>query len=621
VAFDGNEIISPSPIGISLEAKWPADAASGNMGHGLRILAADHRTGEDAYTPVNGKVASVRDGYSEVTVHLEEQSGAHRKLDVELRAYNQGAAFRAVLPPQPNLSEVRITSETTMFAFPRDYACLGLNLGKYHNSHEGEFDPIRARYIRPAALYELPLVCQTGSGSSTFALAESGIEHYSAAYLSGRGDGRLGVEISLTPQVDDEKLAVATPMTPDGVKTPWRVIMIADRPEKLLESNLVDDLAAPSRIEDTSWIVPGKASWDWWSGPIIPGMANVGSNDATYKVFIDFAARLGFPYMLIDAGWAKGSGGGYYLRPDTDITQTAPGVDLAGLVAYARERHVGLWLWAHWHDMDRQMDQALPLYEKLGIKGIKVDFMDRQDQAMVEFYYRLLDQAAKHHLMVDLHGAFTPRGIKRTYPNFVTQEGVMGAEYNKWSSRVTATHNVSLAYTRDILGPMDYTPGGFRNVTPANFVPRNLGPEVMTTRAQQLALYVVYTSPFACISDTPSAYETADGKLVPGADFLKRVPTTWDETRAVSGEFGQFIVVARRKGKQWYVGAINNETARHISVPLTFLGTGHWTLDRWTDGSEPAAVTTGEETIDAGGGSVDLDLAASGGAALILTPQ
>jgi len=620
VAFDGNEIISPSPIGISLYAARPDQAAAGDLSHGLRIVAADHRAGDDAYTPVNGKVASVRDGYSEATIHLEEQSGPHRKLDVNLRAYNQGAAFRAILPPQPNLSEVRIAGETTKFAFPHSYACLGLNLGRYHNSHEGEFDPIRARYIRPAALYELPLVCQTGFGASAFALTESGIEHYGAAYLSGRGDGGLGVEINLTPRVDDERLAVATPMTPDGVKTPWRVIMIADRPEKLLESNLVDDLAAPSRVADTSWIVPGKASWDWWSGPSIPGMANVGANNATYKVFIDFAARLGFPYMLIDDGWAKESGGGGYVRPGSDITQTAPGVDLPELVAYARERHVGLWLWTNWQAMDKQMDQALPLYEKLGIKGIKVDFMDRQDQAMVEYYYRLLDQAAKHHLMVDLHGAFTPRGIERTYPNFITQEGVMGAEYNKWSARVTATHNVSLAYTRDILGPMDYTPGGFRNVTPANFVPRNLAPEVMTTRAQQLALYVVYTSPFVCISDTPSAYETADLKLVPGADFLKRVPTTWDETRAVSGEFGQFIVVARRKGQQWYVGAINDETARHIRIPLAFLGPGHWTLSRWTDGNEPSAVTTGEETID-GGGSVDLDLAASGGAALILTPR
>jgi alpha-glucosidase len=620
VALDGNEIISPSPIGLSLYASRPDEAAAGDISHGLHILAADRRTGEDAYTPVNDKVASVRDGYSETTVHLEQQGGARRKLDVILRAYNQGAAFRVVLPPQSNLSEVRIAGETSMFAFPRNYACMGLNLDRYHNSHEGEFDPIKARYIRPAALYELPLVCQTDFGTSAFALAESGIEHYSAAYLSGRGDGSLGVEINLTPRVDDERLAVATPMTPDGVKTPWRVIMIADRPEKLLESNLVDDLAAPSRLEDTSWIVPGKASWDWWSGPSIPGMANVGANNATYKVFIDFASRLGFSYMLIDDGWAKGSGGGGYVRPDSDITKTAPGVDLPELVTYARERHVGLWLWANWQAMDKQMDQALPLYEKLGIKGIKVDFMDRQDQAMVEYYYRLLDQAAKHHLMVDLHGAFTPRGIKRTYPNFLTQEGVMGAEYNKWSARVTATHNVSLAYTRDLLGPMDYTPGGFRNVAPANFVPRNIGPEVMTTRAQQLALYVVYTSPFACVSDTPSAYETADQKLVPGADFLKRVPTTWDETRALAGEFGQFIVVARRKGKEWYVGAINDETARQIRIPLNFLGAGHWTLSRWTDGNKPAAVTTGEETID-GGGSFDLDLASSGGAALILTPQ
>ncbi|WBO21276.1 glycoside hydrolase family 97 protein [Sphingomonas abietis] len=622
IAFDGKTVIAPSPVGLTL-AGDPATPEAGRILNGMHILSVEQGRGRDSYAPVTGKTSHVDDGYAQIIVHAEQQGGGHRKLDLVVRAYDTGAAFRLVLPAQPGLADVRIASEETQFNFPADYPCLGLNLGRYHNSHEGEFDPIDARHIRPHALYDLPLVCRAEGAS--LALTESDLADYAGAYLSGRGDGGLGVAINLTPRVDDPAVAVSTPMTAAGVATPWRVVMLAERPETLIESNLVDDLAAPSRIADTDWIVPGKAAWDWWSGPLIPGLslpdtAHPPHDDATYRRFIDFAGRFHLPYMLIDEGWAKGAGGAGVVRPDSDITRTAPGVNLPALVGYAKARGVGLWLWANWQALDRQMDQALPLYEALGIKGIKIDFMDREDQDMVAFTPRLLAAAAAHHLMVDLHGAYVPRGLERSYPNLMTQEGVMGAEYNKWSRRVTATHNVSLAYTRGLLGPMDYTPGGFRNVTPAQFEPRDVGPEVMTTRAQQLALYVVYTSPFASLADAPSAYETADLQPVPGADFLKAVPTSWDETRALAGDFGHYVAVARRKGRQWYVGAINDETARSITLPLGFLGTGTWSLQRWTDGETPAQIVTDQANVDSKG-TLTLDLASGGGAALVLTPR
>lgn len=604
VAYAGAPVIAPSPVGLTL-----ADQPIG----GLRILATDRREGHDVYAPVQGKTSQVDDAYSELTIHAQEGEGKGRRIDLVLRAYNGGAAFRLVLPQQDALDHVRVTGEATRFAFADNYDCLGLNLGQYHNSHEGEFDPVKARLIRPHHLFDTPLVCRTAN--ATFAIAESDLEHYAGAYLSGRGDGGLGVEINLTPRPDSQGVAVDAAIPAGGLKTPWRVVMLADRPEKLIESNLIDDLAAPSRIADPSWIKPGKAAWDWWSGPLV---ANAGHDDATYRLFIDFAGRFGLPYMLIDEGWAKGAGGGGAVRPDSDVTQAAPGVDMPGLVAYAARKKVGLWLWLNWKALDKQFDQALPLYEKWGIKGIKVDFMDREDQAMVDFYHKLLPAAAAHHLMVDLHGAYAPRGLERTYPNLVTQEGVMGAEYNKWSHRESATHNVSLAYSRGLLGPMDYTPGGFRNVTPAQFEARNIGPEVMTTRAQQLAMYVVYLSGLACLADAPGAYESADLKPVPGADFLKLVPASWDETRALAGDFGHYVVVARRKGAQWFVGAINDETPRSVTIPLDFLGAGKWTADSWIDGAAPTDVRIGRQPVAAK--TMTVNLASGGGAALILTP-
>jgi alpha-glucosidase len=619
VTYGGTPVIAPSPVGLRIATPGhPEQAYAARLMRGLEILSSDTRQGADSYAPVHGKTSKVDDRYSELVIHAQEKEGARRKLDLILRAYDQGAAFRMVIPPQPGVGDVQISAEETVFAFPRDYDCLGLNIGTIQNSHEGEFDPVQARMMRYHNRFDFPLVCQLGTGTATFALTESDLRDYAGAYLSGFENGQLGAAVRLAPRLDDDAIAVKAKMGPDGIVTPWRVVMLAEKPEQLIESRLVDNLAAPSTIADTRWIKPGKASWDWWSGPLIPGVEKPALGDATYKLFIDFAGRFGLPYTLIDEGWAKGAGGGGAVGPDSDLTQTAPGIDMPALVAYAKKKNVGLWLWANWKVLDRQMDQALPLYEKWGIKGVKVDFMDRQDQQMVDFYQRLLAKAAEHHLMINLHGAYVPRGLERTYPNFMTQEGVLGAEYNKWTYRITATHNVHLAYTRALLGPMDYTPAGFRNVTPAEFSPHVVGPQVMTTRAHQLAMYVVYPSPIATLADTPSAYETVPGKPAPGADFLKMVPTSWDETRALAGEFGKYIVVARRSGRQWYIGAMNDEQARTVTVPLSLLGTGQWRATQWSDGATPTDVGTASTTVS---GSVTLNLAASGGATMVLQPR
>jgi alpha-glucosidase len=319
--------------------------------------------------------------------------------------------------------------------------------------------------------------------------------------------------------------------------------------------------------------------------------------------------------MLIDDGWYVGSGQAPTVLPGTDVTRAIPAINIQDLVAYGRDKGVGIMVWVHWKALDAQMDEALAAYEAWGVKGIKVDFMDRDDQQIVDFYHRLLTKAGQHRLMVDLHGAYRPTGLTRTYPHFVTQEGVMGAEYNKWSRRVTATHNVTLPFTRMLLGPMDYTPGGFKNVRPDAFKNQFVLPTVQTTRGQALAMYVVYDSPLSMVSDSPIVYAASPA----GLDFVSAVPTTWDETRVLSGEIGQSIVIARRKGAEWWVGAMTNEAGRTVKVSLAFLGAGRFQAEIREDGAEPTTLKTRTQTVGAKQ-TLTLTLAPSGGGVVRLIP-
>jgi alpha-glucosidase len=387
------------------------------------------------------------------------------------------------------------------------------------------------------------------------------------------------------------------------------VIMLGDATGNLIESNLIGNLN-PDPAFDTAWIKPGKTAWDWWSGPWLPPPDKGGTDMPTIQKYIDFAGKSGFEYMMIDEGWCLNSGVGGSAPANADVTQAKPEIDMPALVAYGAKRKVGLWLWVQWSLLDRQMDDALAQYEKWGIKGIKVDFMDRNDQQMIDYYHKLMRKAAGHKLMVDMHGAYPPAGLNRTYPNYLTQEGIMGAEYNKWSRRVTARHNVSLAFTRMLLGPLDYTPGGFRNRTPATFEVVNSPPQVPTTRGHGLGMFVVYESPFQMVADSPDVYENAAG-----FDFIRVVPTVWDETRFVAGEIDQYVVVARRKGADWYVGVMNTEEARTVRVPLAFLGQGRFKAKVWADGVAPTEVKVSEQLVGAGD-SIEVALAGSGGAAV-----
>ena len=619
VSIDDKTFIAPSPVGLTLDI--------GDVGGGPVKLASHVDTKvASSYELVVGKAKVVEDYYNQSDIGFAAEGRAVSRFNLIVRAYDDGVAFRIAIPQQGGIGDFAVRAETTQFNFTGDFDCWGAIIGRFDTSFEAEYDQLRASNIHDYHAIMDPLVCKTGNGQTTFAIAESDVKDYPGFYLAGRGDGGLGVRTLLPPRFDTDRnvrfkdMVVARgELGPEGFHTPWRAIMIGDTPGALSASTLITTLASPSTIKDTSWIKPGKAAWDWWNGWAVD-IPDAGVNTATYKAFVDFAASMKLDDILIDEGWSVGSS--VEPDPNADVTRPIAAMDMPALLSYAKGKGIGVWVWLQWSQLDRQMEEALATYEKWGIKGIKIDFMNRNDQEMVDWYHKVLSLAAAHHLMVDLHGAYPPNGLARTYPNYLTQEGVLGAENNKWSGRITATHNVTLPFTRMILGPMDYTPGGFRSVPPAEFPSKQrfIAPFVKTTRGQAIAMYVVYDSPFQMVSDSPSAYHDADGSWADGAEFISAVPTTWDETRSLQGDIGQFIVTARRKGDIWYVGAMTNEDGRTVTVPLNFLNAGAYEARIYQDGADINHLRVSDVLTDSGQ-SLTLKLAPSGGGVIVLTPQ
>jgi len=624
VQRDGKVIIADSSLGFSIDN----DRLGGSE---MKLLAQSRKSVKDQYEMIAGPMQSIADHYEFLQAEFASNSKPQKYLNIHIRAYDGGVALRYELPKKNPFKEFNIQYEMTGFFFPADYQCFGLNLGKFSNGHEGEFDPVKASMIREHHLYDHPLVCQTSDGATAFALAESNVKNYPGSWYGGRGDGGLGVSSILTPRFDNrpdgvDRIAVKGNLT-DHFTTPWRVILLGDHPGNLMESSLVTLLGEPAQVADTRWIKPGKVAWDWWNdNQVVLSDTSVqpGMNTDTYKAYIDFAATLNFEYILIDAGWHEGSSLGS--KPGSDVIKPVPTMDMPEILRYAAQKNVGVWIWLQWKQLDWQMEEALKTYQAWGIKGIKVDFMERSDQEMVDYYHKLLGMAAKYQIMVDLHGTMPANGMNRTYPHLLTQEGVMGAEFNKWSSRITARHNVTLPYTRMLLGPMDYTPGGFRHTTAETFPPlrRNTLPYVQTTRGQALAMYVVYDSPLQMVADSPITYSKTDGiwpqpenEWQEGLEFIRDVPVSWDETRFIQGEIGEFIVSARRKGDVWYLGAMTNETARQLEIKMDFLADGIYAADIWQDGKTISNVDREQRQVDKNH-SMNLSFAAAGGAVVVL---
>jgi alpha-glucosidase len=588
----GKTVIAPSPLGLELD---------GAPQFGALALEKREDVKVDRTIPLLAtKAASARDHYRGSTLVFRELTEAGRRMLIDVRAYDDGVAFRYRIE---GTDPVRLRGERTAFVPAGDPECL---VSVAEGAHEAAFENVRVSQLRANQAYDVPVVCSAPAAGTAYAIMQAHLAGYTGASLWREGAG-LRIRLSAPP----ERPAPAF-MSKSGLSTAWRVVMMGNRAGDLIGSHLIGNLNPPP-AGDFGWVRPGKAAWDWWSGPLV-GMKPAMDS---YQRFIDFAAAAGLPYYLIDAGWASGPAGCCDANPATDITRAADGIDMPELVRYAAGKGVGLLLWAHWEHVAPRMDEVLDTYVRWGIKGVKVDFMNRDDQDVVAFYERIAGATASRHLLLDLHGAFVPAGLQRTYPNFITQEGVMGAEWNKMGGKITPRHNLMLPYTRMLAGPIDYTPGGFHNGTPATFSVREVNPETQTTRGQALAMYVVYDSPLQMVSGAPESYRDADG-----FDFIRRVPTAWDETRFLSGTPGRDIVLARRQGSSWYLGAMTADDikeGRTERVALRFLPAGLYRATVWEDGATANEVRRVQREVTADD-VLSLRLAPAGGAAAILEP-
>ena len=603
IEFKGKQVFEESALKLELANQPP-------LGSAIHITGTTPGSGVDDYTLLAGKTSAVHDAYNSLTVHAAEGASPGRNFDVEARLYNSGLAFRYHVPEQAALSRFQLTQEDTEFRPVMDADAWALRLPNYQSAYESEYVPAALSALSNQGgvashiLNGAPMLMHM-PGVAWAAVGEADLEGNAAMYLENPTGSWTGhfIVTKISPPVDGQGPAVDASLPHDSA---WRVILLGEKPGDLIESNLFTDLNPPNRVADPSWIHPGKASWNWWDGDLGPDGKSAYTT-ANMEYYVDFAAASGFPYMMLDAGWSG-----------MDITKMRGNVDVPELVRYAAKKNVKVWIWLYSKSVAAQMQQAFPLYEKWGVAGVKIDFVLRNDQEGIRWYYAVAKLAAEHHLMVDFHGATQPWGIQRTWPNVLDYEAVLGLEQNKAGRRDGPVHRATLPFTRMLSGPLDYTPGGFNNVTREAFVARDNSPMVMGTRAQQLALYVVYEAPLAMVSDAPSAYANQ-----PAFQFIRDVPTAWDATRALDGEPGEFATIARRQAKEWYLGSITNWTARDVRAPLDFLGAGKYTAEIYEDAADaaenPKHVAIWHQTVRKTD-TLTLHLASGGGCAIRFVP-
>jgi alpha-glucosidase len=565
VTFDGKPIVTEGEVSMKID-----DLA---LGQRPRLKAARRSRVDRTIEPVvRRKAAKLQERYEELRLEMEG------RYAVVFRAYDDGVAYRfeTALPRK----EVKVYDEQMVLHFPGEPRVFYPKEDSFFSHNERKFLDLPLRDVGPTTLASVPAVVADGDAGVRIAITDADVEGYPGLWLVGTGSD--GLTATFPPYPLEEKLerdrdfrvaraadylAVTT-----GTRTyPWRVMGVVEKDTGLIESSLPYLLAKPSQVADTSWIRPGKVAWDWWNALNLRGVDfKAGVNDATYRHYIDFASAHGIEYVILDEGW-------YVLG---NVLQVVPEIDVAALAAYGREKGVGVILWVVWKTLDDQLLPALDQFERWGVKGIKVDFMQRDDQPVIDFYHRVCREAAKRKLLVDFHGAIRPSLMTRTWPNLISTEGVMGLEHDKWSRDTDPEHELTLPFTRMYLGPMDFTPGAMLNASKADFVPVFGEPMSQGTRCHQLAMYVVFESPLQMLADSPSHYAREPETM----EFLGPVPTVWDETRALDGRIGDYAAVARRSGATWYVGAMTDWTPRELSVDLSFLPEGSFDLDAFEDG-------------------------------------
>ena len=603
LSFKGKSIIENSELGLSF--------TDGGFNGNIRMGKPVYREADENYELVVGKTKSVHDHYKEVLIPLEQTTTSPKKINLVIRIFNDGLAFRYEYPSQNNWSSFILTDERSEFRLTGNPVVHTLFLPNFTSSHEGKYSTISFHDIKEDTLMDMPALFEFPE-HIYLAITEAALLDYAGMYLT-KENGILRSMLSPLPHQTSIKVKAVLPHN-----SPWRVLMISDRIGALIESNIITDLNAPCAIKDVSWIKPGKTTFPWWNGNVVPDTLNApGNNFVTQQYYIDFCARNGLEYhSVVEYGlhqWYMDDGISFQPGPHSDPTTPVPGLDMKEVCDYAKTRGVDIRVWVHWAALYPKLDTAFAIFEKWGLKGMMVDFMDRDDQEMVNIQTEILQKAAAHHLHIQFHGAYKNTGLSRTYPNEFTREGTLNYETNKWSRDATPDHDINFPFTRMLAGSTDYHLGGFRAVPDSLYVIQYTKPLMMGTRCHMLAMYVVLENYLGMVCDYPAAYEGQ-----PGFEFLRSVPTVWDETKVLDAKVCEYIVIARRKNNDWYIGTITNHEPRQLQIPMNFLSTGNYSAEIYTDApdtrqypnhlNKETRILTNADTVSihiaAGGGSV-----------------
>jgi len=604
VQYNGQQIIAPSSISLQLQG-------GEILGDNAKIKSTNSEKITSQIQAINYKKAIVPDEYNQLTINCRGDYG------VIFRVYNDGVAYRFFTKKKGGII---IKNEEANFNFTEDYKAFIPYMWDYrggkifNSSFEALYRESNISQFAKDSLAFLPLLVDVGNNKKVVIL-EADLEDYPGMYLNinQTRKGFMGVyaPYPLEAQIGGwanmnyvpTKRAGYIASTNGTRNFPWRAIVISNQDKELLNVDMVQKLASPSRLTDISWIKPGQVAWDWWNDWNISHVDfKAGYNTLTYKYYIDFAAANKISYIIMDEGWSD----------IHDLTKVFPKVNLQEIIDYGKQKSVGVILWATWYAVSQQMDQVFQFYAKMGVKGFKIDFFDRDDQIAVASTYDIAKKAAQSHLMVDYHGIFKPTGLQRTYPNVIGYEGVKGLENYKWAVEDQPRYVASIPYIRMMAGPMDYTPGAMRNANRANFRPIGSNPMSQGTRCCQLAMYVVFEAPLQMLSDNPTIYI----KEQECTDFITSIPTTFDETVALDGKVGEYAAIARRKGDVWYVGALSNWDSRELTLDFSFLGKGVYQATIFKDGvnADRDATDYKKETIKiSSGDKLNIQLAPGGG--------
>ncbi len=512
-----------------------------------------------AIVPVKSKF--IRDHYRLVRMSFDN-------YDFEVRIYDHGLTYRFVSDLK---GEVEVLDEKMDLLLSKDYLCYLPEEKSLISHFENYYEVKPISEINEGTMAALPTLFTNGEGIS-ISVTESNLYNYPNLFLEKTSSGfksKFPKYVLKTQDLKEgqDRLEAIEESAPfiaktDGERTfPWRVFMISQNDKEIIENNLVYQLASPNKLKDHSWIKPGKVAWDWWNANNIYGVDfESGINTKTYKHYIDFASEFGLEYIILDEGWSKST---------LNVFEPNPEINMEELTAYAKAKNVGIILWSLWRPLDENMEALLSKYENWGIKGVKVDFIQRADQYVTNFYERLAKSAADHHLLVDFHGGMKPSGMRRAYPNIINYEAVKGLENNKWEAKITPEHDLTIPFTRMTAGILDYTPGGMNNAHLKNFSVSFDRPMTQGTRAHQIALYVILESPLQMLADSPSNYYNNRAST----KFISKIPVTWDETKVLEAKIGDYLLLARKNGETWYIGGVTDTNSRNFDVDLSFLGT------------------------------------------------